>query len=196
MSDKHAGTTKGSERYHHGDLRRALIAAASTLLEGASPDTLSLVGLAKSLGVSQGAPYRHFADRDAMLAAVAAEGFKTFSALLATTVTAPTERTRLLRLGRAYVEFGTQRPGLYRLMFASNLLSRAPKGDDLRAAALQSFDLLLKALDSSAPLVVRKRKALKIWVGLHGATMLAVDGLLEKNPARVSIDELLKDVVA
>jgi AcrR family transcriptional regulator len=197
MSDKRiVGAVKSAEPYHHGGLRRALIGAASTMLEGPSPDTMSLVGLAKSLGVSQGAPYRHFADRDAMLAAVAAEGFTTLGGLLAPMVTAPTEKIRLLRLGRAYVEFGVKRPGLYRLMFASNLLSRAPQGDDLKAAAQERFDHLPRALDSSATLAVRKRRALKIWVGLHGATMLAVDGLLADNPARVSTDDLVKDILA
>src|ERR1700745_4165250 len=69
---------KAENAYHHGDLRAALIAAARQVLETARPEAITLKSLAHRLGVSQPAPYRHFANRDALLAAVAADGFERF----------------------------------------------------------------------------------------------------------------------
>ena len=86
------------------------------------PDSLSLLQLAKSLGVSQPAPYRHFADRDALMAAVATEGFREFTAALKEAAGAGPAGGALSRMCQAYVEFGTRRQGIYRLMFASPIL--------------------------------------------------------------------------
>src|SRR4029079_6864182 len=69
---------KPSGQYHHGDLHQALIAAALSEIEASGADSISLAALAKSLAVSQAAPYRHFADRDALLQAIAEEGFHLF----------------------------------------------------------------------------------------------------------------------
>ncbi|MBV9511686.1 MAG: helix-turn-helix transcriptional regulator, partial [Caulobacteraceae bacterium] len=73
-----APSVKAVDAYHHGDLRSALIAAAREALETAAPETVSLKALAARLGVSQPAPYRHFESREALLAAVAADGFERF----------------------------------------------------------------------------------------------------------------------
>src|ERR1700739_4949489 len=105
--------------YHHGDLREALIRAALLDAEQGGPEAISIKALAKRLGVSQPAPYRHFADREALLVAVTAEAFRQFTAVLREAVRKPSKRSKLSRIARATLDFGLTRNGLYRLMFVS-----------------------------------------------------------------------------
>ena len=109
--------------YHHGDLREALIRAALLDAEQGGPEAISIKALAKKLGVSQPAPYRHFADREALLAAVAAEAFRQFSGELRAAIERPGKRSKLSRLARAMLEFGLRRNGIFRLMFASRVIA-------------------------------------------------------------------------
>lgn len=181
---------KHANAYHHGDLRQALLSAALTAVESKGADTISLAALARALGVSQAAPYRHFPDRDALLVAVAAEGFKAFSAALAQAEAAGPEAGSLLRMCHTYVEFGLERSGLYRLMFASPVLASLAARDELTTIAKGSFGQLAAAAGS-------ERRAMKIWVGLHGAVMLAsliVGGGPTATPC--SMDELIADILA
>src|SRR5579872_2375507 len=116
---------KPGNAYHHGDLRAALIAAAREVLETARPEEISLKSLALRLGVSQPAPYRHFANRDALLAAVAADGFERFHRAVAAARDEAGENEAFLRSCLAYLEFARANRGVYRLMFASQLLREA-----------------------------------------------------------------------
>jgi len=113
--------------YHHGDLANALVTAALRQIEKDGAEALSLRELAQSLDVSRAAPYRHFEDRDALLAAVAARGFEDLVAAYDVALASPGDgRARLYALSRAYFDFATGRPGLYRLMFESDFLGRDP----------------------------------------------------------------------
>src|SRR5215471_21066384 len=105
--------------YHHGDLRDALIKAALHEAESNGPEVISIKALAKKLGVSQPAPYRHFADREALLAAVTAEAFRQFNAIMREAIHKPSKRSKLSRFAEAALDFGLRRNGIYRLMFAS-----------------------------------------------------------------------------
>ena len=117
---------KNVSSYHHGDLRAALIKAAAAEIERGGYENLSLRELAQSLGVSRAAPYRHFADRRALLAAVAADGFDRLTAIYRKVIAAgTTPRTRLAAAGRGYLAFAAERPQLFRLMFVSDLLGRS-----------------------------------------------------------------------
>jgi len=86
--------------YHHGDLREALVRAALREAERGGPESISLKALARQLGVSQPAPYRHFADRDALLAAVTAEAFRQFNTVLRESMRRPSKRSKLSRIAR------------------------------------------------------------------------------------------------
>ena len=125
--------------YHHGDLRDALIKAALREAEQGGPEAISIKALAKKLGVSQPAPYRHFADREALLAAVTAEAFRQFSAVLREAIGKPSKQSKLSRLAQATLDFGLRRNGIYRLMFASRTMACAPKGSELHKAAQRDF---------------------------------------------------------
>jgi AcrR family transcriptional regulator len=135
--------------YHHGDLRGALITAAAAELERIGYENLSLRELAASLNVSRAAPYRHFADRRALLAVLAAGGFDELAAIYRkASGTGKTPQTRLNASGRAYLAFANERPQLFRLMFASDLFDAQPLDPMLINAArtcYQVFESLVAA---------------------------------------------------
>lgn len=122
--------------YHHGDLRAALITAAAAEIERIGYENLSLRELAASLNVSRAAPYRHFVDRRALLAALAAGGFDDLAAIYRrASGTGKTPQARLNASGRAYLAFASERPQLFRLMFASDLFNARPLDPMLIEAA-------------------------------------------------------------
>lgn len=167
--------SKPSDSYHHGDLRAALIAAAREALETTPPEQLSLKALATRLGVSQPAPYRHFANRDALLAAVAADGFERFGdALRAAEQEGPPEQA-FERSCLAYLRFGRENMGVYRLMFASQL-PRATGDQRLAVAGLAAFDLLLRSVQRHVAATDAEAIAIWIWSTLHGLVMLEAEG--------------------
>jgi AcrR family transcriptional regulator len=181
--------------YHHGDLRDALVQAALVEAERGGPEAISIKALAAKLGVSQPAPYRHFADREALLEAVTAEAFRQFNAVLRESTGKPSKQSKLSRLAQAALAFGLRRNGIYRLMFASRTMACSPKGGELHHAAMETFGLLLEALEAPAVGFLRERQALKIWAALHGVIMLAEQGLFTGQVAHVSREELVEDIV-
>lgn len=185
---------KSADAYHHGDLRQALVRAACQQVEQEGPDSLSLAQLARSLGVSQPAPYRHFADRDALLVAVATEGFRDFTQLLLAAMAGGSKAEVLSRMGQAYVAFGTERAGTYRLMFASPIL-RDTRDRELRSVARGSFELLVSAVRDTSGARGSEQRALRIWVALHGIVMLANQGLLRDGSPSVRLPELIEAVL-
>ena len=167
----------------------------SAEVELGGPEAISISALAKKLGVSQPAPYKHFADREALLVAVTAEAFRQFSAMLREQIRKPSKRSKLSRIAQATLDFGLRRNGIYRLMFASRIMACAPKGSELHAAGMETFELLLESLEAPAVGLLRERSALKIWAALHGVVMLAEQGLLTGQLANVSREELVEDIV-
>jgi AcrR family transcriptional regulator len=186
---------KAQNTYHHGDLRDALIKAALREAEQGGAEAISIKALAKELGVSQPAPYRHFADREALLAAVTAEAFRQFTAMMREAMAKPSRQSKLSRLAQATLEFGLRRNGIYRLMFASRAVSCAAKGSDLENATNETFALVLEALEAPAVGYLRERHALKIWAALHGVVMLAEQGMLTGRSAHTTLEELVEDFV-
>jgi len=122
--------------YHHGNLRGALIAAATALLESRGPLGVTLRGAARAAGVSQAAPYRHFRDKQAMLAAVAESGFRQIGDTVRRAVRPRAHPMRRLeQLAIAWVRFAVAHPSLYRLMFSPAVAGRDHPA--LRQAALE-----------------------------------------------------------
>ncbi len=163
-----------STRYHHGNLRDVLLAAARAVLEEKGPDALSLREVAREAGVSHNAPYRHFASRDALLAALAARGFIE----LATALSRGERRER----GVAYVRFALANPPLFRLMFGGSL--RIEAHPELRQAAAAAFEALRggfgaagSATKSASGLPPAPSAA---WALVHGLSQLILDGHLHE----------------
>jgi AcrR family transcriptional regulator len=181
--------------YHHGDLRDALVQAALQEAERGGPEAISIKALTKKLGVSQPAPYRHFVDREALLAAVTAEAFRQFSATMRESIRKASKQSKLSRFAQAALAFGLRRNGIYRLMFASRTMAGAVKGSELHNAAMETFGLLLEAFEAPAIGFFRERQALKIWAALHGMITLAEQGLLTGQLAHISREELVEEIV-
>jgi AcrR family transcriptional regulator len=167
-------STRGTNApFHHGDLRHALIEATTAMVERSGPAAVSLREAARIAGVSHNAPYRHFPTREALLAAVAANGFDRLRAALEDA--AATSADRLLALGQAYVRFAAANPGLFRLMFGGEIGKDAHP--DLQASAQRAFTVLRDAAaggGASAP----REAAIGAWALVHGLAHLAVDGQL------------------
>jgi AcrR family transcriptional regulator len=158
--------------YHHGDLANALIAAALKAVEQGGVEAVSLRDLAQSLGVSRAAPYRHFADRDALLAAVAARGFEDLVAGYEAALEAPGDGLEVLRgAGNVYLEFAKRRPGLFRLMFDSDFLSRDVPPAVLIGPANKAYHLLWRAMERAYPdadEATIKARSITSWSTIYG----------------------------
>ena len=177
--------------YHHGDLRAALIVAAEALLTRRGPAELSLRGVAREAGVSAMAPYRHFADKDALLAAVAGDGFHQFEARLReATSAAPDPRAGLIAQGVAYVRFAHDQPALFRLMFGP-LITKAVALEHLDRDSAPALDALRDAVAAAYPEADAQRRddlVLTCWSMVHGLAGLIVDGRL---PASAEVAEAM-----
>lgn len=174
--------------YHHGELREALIQAALHVLECDGPAALSLRGLARTVGVSSMAPYHHFADRSALLAAVATEGFVRLQASKQLIQASQTDvRLALASGGGNYVRFILDHPNLYRLMRSPDFADRALYPDLHRAAAGPARTLIElmtrligeRGLQSPSP----NQGAQLLWGLSHGIGTLALDGQLPPDGA-------------
>ena len=167
--------------YHHGNLREALLEAAQEALAESGPGALSLRDVARRAGVSPGAPYRHFADREALLAAVATDGFHAFDeALAAAGRDAPDPLERLRRLGVAYVHFATTHPEHFRVMFGDSIPDHAKHPELDEAARAAATHLRSAVADSIGAGLLRSDRpelpALVSWALVHGLASLALDG--------------------
>ena len=163
--------------YHHGNLEQALIDEALKLVEQDGEMAVSLRDLAQSLGVSRAAPYRHFASRDDLLAAVAARGFEDLVALYDTALAGPgNAQERLSAASHAFFDFAMRRPGLYRLMFESDLLNRTPPPAVTLPAANASYYQLLRAVaDANPQMSEAQAKVRTIIMMSTGHGFLALD---------------------
>jgi AcrR family transcriptional regulator len=148
--------------YHHGDLRAAVLSAAWKMIEKEGVEGLSVREAARRAGVSHNAPYRHFADRQALLAALVAEGFEH----LKKAMDGRTGR----ELGESYVAFALSNPQRFRLMF-----SGGPAGAELKAHFASSFAHL--GADAAAA-------GAAAWSLVHGLASLILEGQLEESEIR------------
>jgi AcrR family transcriptional regulator len=170
--------------YHHGDLRQALIEEAIALVAEQGTSNWSLREVARRIGVSHTAPYRHFTDRDALLAAVAERGFQKMSQfLLASLVKIPTPHSlRLQTIGIAYVQYAIAHPSEYEVMFRYQ--KNKQQHPTLKEASNQAFAILVDAIEAGQKNgefrhADPKQLALVSWSVVHGLSMLLIDGQIE-----------------
>lgn len=181
--------------YHHGDLRRALLDATLRLVEQHGPQGFTLRAAARAAGVTAGAPYHHFKDKDALLAAVAAEGFDLFRLALERAAERPaaSPRERMRNVGVAYVLFAVEYPTRFRVMLGYGVQNRMRRGAfAATAATLYEFvrDVLIEGLQAYSSEPVADAEVLGWWSVVHGLAFLAIDGHLGKvgtSPERSEI---------
>lgn len=193
------------EPYHHGDLRRGLIAEGLRLVETTGADGFSLREAARGLGVTANAAYRHFADKSDLLTAIAAHGFGDLSDGLQTAMAAAKNESvpeRMHLLGATYVAFAVERPELFRLMFGPHGLCqimRLPPSNSGPSAG-QILNALLDEMadQGQMPASARQGALLRVWSSIHGFATLALDGLegLETAPKReAALNGLMKFIL-
>jgi AcrR family transcriptional regulator len=184
---------KRANRYHHGDLRRALLQAAVRTIQRDGVDGLTLRGVGSTLGVSRTALYRHFTDKAALLIAVAAEGFRMLREQLGQAWEDGGRGQRGFEaMGEAYVRFAVAHPSHYRVMFGADVSSAEHAHLEEGAGA---FQVLVDALAALQEQQLARRDdthqmALYVWATVHGVAMLAIDGRL--GPDMTAIDALTR----
>jgi AcrR family transcriptional regulator len=172
------------DRYHHGHLRAACLRAAMELLEENGAAALSLRAVARRAGVSPGAPYRHYADRDALVSAVAAVGYRELAGYLAAAHPSPSTPDDLAAVAVAYVRFALEHPALFRVMFGEP----CDRDSDERVAATAAISEYVGAIvRQSFPGANEEAMTIAVWGLVHGLAFLHLDGKLDaSSPAVVS----------
>ena len=174
-----------SRTYHHGDLREVLLREAKGLLDEVDPRDVSLREIARRAGVSPRAPYRHFESRDALLAAIAADGFRKVTASF-DGIPVGDDLERLKKMGRVYVELAKEDRRVFELMFSALI-----RHEDVQVASATAFERLVAATRPLAPagstLKDWIRFATAIWCALHGIATIRNDGVGEIYASEVFV---------
>jgi AcrR family transcriptional regulator len=188
----------GPRSYHHGNLKEALVRAALELIAEKGPAGFTFADAARWAGVSPAAPYRHYRDRDALLADVARRGFDEFAAALAKAWDEgrPDVLAAFDRLGRAYLDFAKREPAYYSAMFEAGV----PVDVDplLREAGDRAFGVLREAAEKLVALLPAKGRppalmvALHIWSMSHGIASLFGRGDAARRTLPMPPEELLE----
>lgn len=188
----------GPRGYHHGNLKEALLRAALELIAKKGPAGFTFAEAARWAGVSPAAPYRHFRDRDELLASIALRGFEQFENALARAWddARPDAFTALDRLGKTYLEFARTEPAYYSAMFEAGIpLSTNAK---LREAGERAFAVLRSAAEKLCAQVPAAKRpptlmvALHIWSMAHGIASLFGRGDEGRRTLPMSAEELLE----
>lgn len=195
--DKNRGRREGG--YHHGNLKEALVQAALGLIAQKGPAGFTFAEAARSAGVSPAAPYRHFRDRDELLASIAQQGFEQFEGALTAAWDdgRPDTPTAFQRVGNAYLAFARENPAYYSAMFESGLpLESNPA---LLVASERAFAIIRAAserLVAMAPPGVPRppalMMALHIWSISHGIASLFGRGDAARRKLPMSPEDLLE----
>ncbi len=185
---------KAKDSYHHGDLRAALVGEALKLLEKRDFEQLSLREVARNIGVSATAVYRHFPSKESLLKALAEHGL----AMLAEQQQWAAAKTNgpgaFAQTGRAYVRFALANPNLFRLIFIhtpGRLRPDVESPEGSPARLLRSY--VAKALGSRASQEQVFAAALRAWSLVHGLSMLILDEQVERKAAEAMIDRIVSN---
>jgi AcrR family transcriptional regulator len=189
------GSRKG---YHHGNLKEALVEAARRLIAERGPSGFSFAEAARSAGVSPAAPYRHFRDRDELIAEVARRGFERFAAELAAAWGdgTPSAERALQRVGGAYMRFARDDPAAFAAMFEAGIALKEHPG--LETASERAFGILRQACEAvvlTMPAETRPpvlMMALHVWSVAHGIAALFGRGDAARRPIPMAPEELLE----
>ena len=187
-------------QYHHGNLRAALLEAAVELIRESSVEKLSLRALARKVGVSQTAPYRHFKDKNHLLVEIAKQTFdEMVQATVAELDAQQTPPQNVCNCGRAYLKYAIANPERYKLVFGPSIENRESY-PDLLEAGMNSFEILMNLVEQgidSGDFMDHCPKLLAnaCWTSMHGFASLAIDGFYQRQELPVDFDTLLEGQV-
>ena len=184
--------------YHHGDLRAQLVEATRQLVESKGPDHFSVAEACRVAGVSTAAPYRHFRDKDEMLMAVTMAGMQRQHDQMVEACEALPKGSleRIMAMGRVYVTFAMEEPGVFRLMFA---LTEDHEGDEAMTAEGQKKFGFVKqqvadCLGRNEIDADVQQRAFMLWSFVHGLSFLLIDNKVAKMGAPFDLEKMLWDV--
>jgi len=179
---------QASGPYHHGDLRAACLRAARELLEEEDGSAgLSLRAVARRAGVSATAPYRHFTDREALVAAVAAQGYRELAGFLAAAHPSPGTPEELAAVALAYVRFALDHPALFRVMFAEP----CDPANEERVAATDAIHAYVRGIvHATFPAADPQALSTAVWALVHGLAFLHLDGKLDASSPEALADQV------
>ncbi len=191
--------TATTRPYHHGSLRPALLKAAEEALDRGGVQALSLRELAREVGVSHAAPRRHFADKQALLDALAEDGYERLGRELDTALeqAGPELEPRLKALARTYIRFATDHAPLLDLMYAGK---HQPGAERLREAADRAFEAPLRMVTEAAEkgdIVAADalRAGMVTWSTFHGIAAMANNGMLGDVPLEPLADDAVEQLL-
>ena len=203
-----AKAAKQERPYHHGDLRRAIVKAALEILKETRTLDFSLRELARCAGVSHNAPYKHFADKRELLAAVSAAGFELLTQRMAREIENHAHaRGQLFAVLRAYIDHGVDNPALYGLMFGGHLSGPEHSRPAIERTEAEMTKALLVGVITAGglgrPIPQTARNERKIagailacWSLVHGLTLLLADGLVgPQKKAGALADSLVQSLL-
>ena len=173
-------TVSTSKSYHHGDLRTALLEAGLKALESQAIGDISLRQLAREVGVSPTAVYRHFPDKNALFNAIATSGIEQMAAWQQEAATSA-QGNGFAATGRAYVRWALANPALFRLVFGQcREVGQTVFGDNAAARMLRSYAQEVTGNEADT-----QRLMLQAWAVVHGLAMLMLDGQLPQDDALI-----------
>ena len=192
-----------SKPYHHGDLRRQLLDAAATLIREEGEAALSMRKLAQAVGVSRTAPYHHFSDKQALLCAVAEEGFRRFRGIVtvqsdgdkASVLVPVIDEAAIRRFISRYIDFAVNNAEYYDLMFGGHLWKSEQLTASLKYEAYASFKVYVEQIrhwqqsTSRESVVDPLRYAQVSWSTLHGMSRLLIDGIYLDSAAIAAMSD-------
>lgn len=187
----------GNDSYHHGNLKLALLDAAIAQIKEVGVEKLSMRGVARTVGVSQTAPYRHFKDKNHLLADIAAQAFTELYERNLSLIN-PTASTmeNIQAVAIDYLQYAKENPEKYRLLFGSNIENRRSYSDMVEAGE-RSFQLLVDQVErgienkefiSGCSLLL----ANTLWTQVHGAASLILDGFYQNRELPMPFDDFLR----
>jgi len=194
-----ASRGKHRQGYHHGNLREALVNAARKLIAERGPVGFNLAEAARQAGVSSAAPYRHFADRDALIAEVRQRGFAELGRRLTAAWRRPGSNadTAFRHMGKAYLTFAREEPGYYGAMFATGIGRKSQHPSRRGQGAFDTLEAAIARLmvGTEERRGIPRALAYQVWALLHGIATLSAAGLLSSVGA-TSPGKLLRAGVA
>ncbi|MBO9662301.1 TetR/AcrR family transcriptional regulator [Dokdonella sp.] len=188
---KPAARARPAAAYHHGDLRQALLRAAEELLGADGAAAVGMREIARRAGVSHAAPYRHYANRETLLADLAGRGFERLNQRFAALPAREDAERRFVAMARAYVQFARDEPEAWRLMFGDALDKHAyPELMRISGLAFETLREVMQALGVAAPAT---SETLAAWAMAHGVAALVLDHRIDVHvEAEVDPDELVQ----
>ena len=185
--------------YHHGDLSRAIKAATLAIIETEGLEAVSLRAIARQLGVSEAAPYHHFSSKDELLALLAADAYREFGERLTNAIEAAGKDPfhRLAALAKAYIGFGLEQRGRFRLMFGEHMLDLAARVEarpDGQATRQILRDAVAECLQGDTLDAISIERT--TWALVHGVTWLVAEAEIRFENGAGGVEQLTEVAIS